>query len=193
VKKEKVILKDGNTVIGDVFDPQTLSQLKSIFKDWLELNIKLNAINGRTLNVPDVLSEGLFCYYFDAIRTKDDAGSFDCVTKHDLKGVQVKSSSIDYDLTSFGPTSIWDELYFIDFVPNGKIDGVIHFYKIEENFDNLILNRKKNETFKDQQTQGRRPRFSIKREIIEKKSLKPIKIINLLEKEILCFKKKRKL
>lgn len=181
MKQEKVILKSGETVIGDVFDSSSLLQLKLIFKDWLMLNGKLRSINGRTLNVPDVLSEGLFCYYFDSIRTKDSAGSFDCVTKQSSKGVQVKATSIKYDLTSFGPESIWDELYFIDFVPNGVIDGVIHFYKIEENFENLILNREKNETFKDQQKQGRRPRFSIKKELIEKKLLKPIKIVDLLD------------
>jgi hypothetical protein len=179
--KEKIILKSGETVLGDVFDSSSLLQLKSIFKDWLILNGKLSLINGRTLNVPDVLSEGLFCYYFDSIRTKDSAGSFDCVTRQSYKGVQVKSTSIKYDLTSFGPKSIWDELYFIDFAPNGVIDGVIHFYKIEENFENLILNINKNETFKDQQKQGRRPRFSVKKELIEKKSLKPLKVIDLLE------------
>ena len=40
---------------------------------------------------------------------------------------------------------------------------------------------KKNEPFKDQQDKGRRPRFSIVKEIIQKKNLKPIKILKLNE------------
>jgi hypothetical protein len=181
MKKDSVILKNGKKVSGDVFDLSSFSDLKSIFIDWLALNKKLISINGRTLNVPDVLSEGLFCLYFNAIRTKDDGGSFDCVILNSAKGVQVKSTSIQYDLTSFGPSSIWDELYFVDFAPNGIIDGEIHFYKIEENFENLIMNKVKNETFKEQQKKGRRPRFSIKKELIEKKFLKPVKIVNILK------------
>lgn len=33
--------------------------------------------------------------------------------------------------TSFGPKSTWDELYFLDFAPDGIVDGAIDIYKIE--------------------------------------------------------------
>ena len=62
------------------------------------------------------------------------------------------------------------------------IDGEIWFYKIEsDDIYNLVLNSKKGETFADQQKQGRRPRFSIKKSIIEAKGLQPVKKINLTE------------
>ena len=93
----------------------------------------------------------------------------------------MKSASIQYDCTSFGPTSTWDDLYYVDFAPNGNVDGNVFFYKIDVDFSGLILNAKKKETFRDQQLQGRRPRFSIKRQIIDANNLKPVLKINLAE------------
>ena len=96
------------------------------------------------------------------------------------EGVQIKSASIKTDCTSFGPTSTWDLLYFVDFIPNDTIDGKVYIYKIEDDdIYNAVLNSKKNETFKDQQKQGRRPRLSIQN-IIRRKNLKPVKVIDIL-------------
>ena len=44
----------------------------------------------------------------------------------------------------------------------------------------IILSASKGETFADQQAQGRRPRFSIKKEIIEKNGYKPDKTVSLV-------------
>ena len=71
-------------------------------------------------------------------------------------------------------------MYFADFAPNGFVDGSVWFYEIEsKDIYGLVLNRKKNETFADQQAQNRRPRFSIKDRIIKEKKLTPVKKINL--------------
>lgn len=180
MKQETVKLKDGTTIIGDAFDQNDFSLLQEIFKDWLKMNKKLKSLGGRGLNVPDVFSEALFCLAFDAVRTNGTAHSYDCVIRKTGEGVQVKSASIPNDCTSFGPTSTWDLLYFADFAPNGKVDGEVKFYKIEDSdVYNLVLNASKGETFRDQQKQGRRPRFSIQSAIIKPKKLKPIKTINL--------------
>jgi hypothetical protein len=82
------------------------------------------------------------------------------------------------DLTSFGPKSEWDKIYFMDFYVNGFWDGKFDIYLIE-NYD--IYNHKvnANQTLKDQQKEGRRPRFSIYKDIISIKDLKPIKKGNL--------------
>lgn len=182
MKKVLVTLKDGSKVYGDEFDTQDFELLKKIFQKWLNINTDLKSLGGRNLNVPDVFSEAVFCIVFDAVRTNATAHSYDCVIKGTGEGVQVKSASIPTDCTSFGPTSTWDLLYFADFVPNGKIDGEIWFYKIEsEDVYGLVLNSKKGETFADQQRQGRRPRFSVKKSIIEAKGLQPVKKINLLD------------
>jgi hypothetical protein len=94
--------------------------------------------------------------------------------------IQVKSASIAEDLTLFGPNSTWDEIYYVDFAPNGSVDGNVYFYKLNMDFSNLVLNKTKNETFKDQQLQGRRQRFSIKKELIKGHNLNPILKIDLL-------------
>ena len=54
-----------------------------------------------------------------------------------------------------------------------------------------ILNKKKNETFKQQQVKGLRPRFSIINKIIKPYNLKPIFIgdIDNLENDFGCLAK----
>lgn len=175
----KFKLLDGTRCVGNTFDFDDYKELLGIYRDWLNLNRCLKSLGGRNLNVPDVFGESLFCYFFNAIRTNGSAYSYDCVMKDTLAGVQIKSCSIKNDCSSFGPTSTWDEFYFIDFAKNGTIDGKAYIYKIDIDFSNIVLNEKKGETFHDQQMQGRRPRFSIKQKIIKPYHLKPIKIINL--------------
>lgn len=181
MKELEVKLLDGTVCSGDLFEEKDFLFLKEIFQEWLKINEKLKSLGGRNLNVPDVFSEALFCYFFNAVRTNGTAHSYDCVSIDSGRGVQVKSASIEYDCTSFGPTSTWDDLYYVDFAPNGNVDGNVFFYKIDVDFSGLILNAKKKETFRDQQLQGRRPRFSIKRQIIDANNLKPVLKINLAE------------
>lgn len=182
MKKVLVTLKDGSKVYGDEFDAKDFEQLKVIFKKWQNINADLKALGGRNLNVPDVFSEALFCLAFDAVRTNATAHSYDCVIKATGEGVQVKSASIVNDCTSFGPTSTWDLLYFADFAPHGVIDGEVWFYKIDsEDVYGIQLNSAKGESFADQQKQGRRPRFSVKKVIIKTKGLQPVKKINLAD------------
>lgn len=184
MNKVKIVLKDGKVCEGDAFNKEDFLLLQEIFRDWQELNKKVKRLGGRNLNVPDVFSEALFCIFFNAVRTNGDAYSYDCVTIDEHKGIQIKSGSIDEDCSSFGPNSTWDEIYYIDFAPNGSVDGKVNFYKLDVDFENLILNKKKNETFRDQQMQGRRPRFSIKSKIIKPYDIKPVLTIDVLSKEI---------
>lgn len=182
MKQIQVRLKDGTVVLGDEFDLNDLKKLQDIFRKWKNINGDLKELGGRNLNVPDVFSEALFCIYFDSVRTNGTAYSYDAVNKKTGEGIQIKSASIPNDCTSFGPESTWDKLYFVDFAPNGYIDGNVWFYEIEsDSIYDLVLNESKHETFKQQQLQGRRPRFSIKNRIIKENNLKPIKKINLLE------------
>lgn len=177
-----VKLKDGTIVVGDSFDMDDFRKLKRIFHSWTELNTALNELGGRSLNVPDVFSEAIYCIFFNAVRTNGTAHSYDAVDKKTGEGIQVKSASIANDLTSFGPKSTWDRLIFADFAPNGSIDGNVWFYEIDSDLVyNMVLNKSKGETFRDQQLQGRRPRMSIKGSIIKPYNLKPIKKVNLLE------------
>ena len=69
----------------------------------------------------------------------------------------------------------------MDFAPNGKVDGKVNFYKVDIDFTDLVLNAKKGETFRVQQLQGRRPRFSMKSQLINSYGIKPCLSIDLLE------------
>ena len=55
MKKVKVKLKDGTTVIGDEFDMGDYKKFQQIFRKWMNINIDLKQFGGRNLNVPDVL------------------------------------------------------------------------------------------------------------------------------------------
>ena len=180
LEKIKIKLKTGEMVFGDKFNQDDYIKLKEIFNQWLDINKKVTALGGRGLNVPDVFSEALYCIFFNAVRTNKTAHSYDCVNIDNGAGVQIKSASIQSDCTSFGPRSTWDELYFMDFATNGIIDGIIDIYRLDFALENVILNAKKNETFRMQQEQGRRPRLSLKK-ILKEKNEKPIKQINLIE------------
>jgi hypothetical protein len=174
-----ITLKDGTPAKATKFDQKDYQKMIDLLKQIKESNAFLNQMGGRKINIPDVISEGMYCYNFNAVRTNGSAGSFDCVDLDTKDGVQIKSASIENDCTSFGPTSTWDKLIFIDyskFINNQSNE--IYFYLIKVNIHSLVLNASRGETFADQQKQGRRPRFTIKTLINEHKIpiLKKIKI-----------------
>lgn len=174
--RKQMIIRETKLIV-DVFDQGDIEKFREIFSYWLEMNDKLTYLGGRALNVPDVLSEAIFCVFFDTVRINDGSFSWDCFDINRNISIQIKSTSIKNDCTSFGPKTEYDELYFLDFYNNGKIDGLIKIYKIDFALDNIVLNKKKNETFKSQQLQGRRPRLSLKNEI-KKRKITPIKTVD---------------
>jgi len=153
--------------------------IKKLYHDWKKLNDRLKAIGTRGINLPETISENAFCLFFpDCVRTvglKKGKCSFDCINTKKGSRIQINASSVESDLTSFGPRSEWDELFFLDF---SKGDGSFKVFKITPN---EVYNHKvnKNQTFVEQQAQGRRPRFSIIKEIIIPEKRKPVKVCKL--------------
>jgi len=99
--------------------------------------------------------------------------SFDAYHLGTNKRIQVKACSVLPDLTSFGPRTQWDEIYFVDFYRDGSWDGKFDIYLIEnEDIYNFPVNA--TQTYRDQQAEGRRPRFSIYTGIIQAKGLNPV-------------------
>jgi hypothetical protein len=179
MKKVNIILKDGSNHSGILYSKQDYDGMIEFLFDIKKYNTFLNNLGGRKINVPDIVSEGIYCYLFHCARTNNSARSYDAVDIRTREGIQIKSASIYKDCTSFGLASTWDKLIFIDF--HEFIDSFtnkVYFYHIRHNVHKLILNKSKNETFADQQKQGRRPRLSI-RNIINENNLKPIKIIEI--------------
>jgi hypothetical protein len=177
-KIETLKLPEGNFNVNvDVFEESDKLQFEKIYKAWRELSSNLKSFNARAINLPEGLSEGAFCLAMDCVRFNsslpDANTSWDCYDLTTHKRIQVKACSVLPDLTSFGPKSQWDEIYFLDFYRDGSWNGKFDIYLID---NNLIYNHKvnANQTLRQQQLEGRRPRFSIYKEIIEKKNQQPI-------------------
>lgn len=172
IENQKVLLE------LNFFNEEDISVLSAIYLKWVQLSDLIQNNGGRRINIPELLSEAIFCYHFKGGRLNRTISgninsSFDCLTLLPTKRIQVKSCSVSYDLTSFGPKSVWDELYLVHFFPNRKYDGTYKIFKID---NELIYNHKvnANQTMKDQQLQGKRPRFGIMKEIIQTRNIEPI-------------------
>jgi len=152
--------------------------LKRLFEEWKKTNEDVKKIGTRGINLPESFSESCFCLFFPSARVikvhGKTSGSFDTIDLKTGRRQQIKACSTEKELTSFGPRSVWDDLYFLDF---SKLDGSFAVYKIPNKY---IYERgvNRNQTFREQQKEKRRPRFSIK-QLIKEKGIKPIKICKL--------------
>lgn len=188
ITENKKMIIEGKEVSSDVsiFEDKDKQKIMEIFELWDELSIKLTELNCRRANFTEI-SEVIFCYVFNCWRTNnikknDFHTSFDCYNPKTKKTVQLKATSSINELSSFGPKSVWEELYFMDFYnePNnkGKNNGNVKIYFIpNEEIYTCKMNKK--ETFRDQQKRGVRPRFSIRKKIIEHLNLEPIGEFNI--------------
>jgi hypothetical protein len=159
-----------------VFDQSDGIKLFQIYREWRGLCDKLASIESRSINLPEGLSEGAFALAMNAPRVsggiQNANSSFDCFELSTDSRIQVKACSVLPDLTSFGPNSQWDKLFFCDFFKDGSWSGKFDIYHIP---NDLIYNHKvnKDQTFRQQQQQSRRPRFSIYKEIILAQKIQP--------------------
>lgn len=178
---ENIIIHAQNStfdVEAQKFEDSDRELFAQIYRDWRSLSNNLKSIGGRNVNIPEGLSEGLFCLEMGASRiTKSASGlnsSFDAYCVDTKSRIQVKACSVLPDLTSFGPKSVWDKLYFCDFYKEGRWDGSFDIYEVP---NELIYNHKVNsvDTFKDQQRAKRRPRFSIYKDLIIPNKIIPVK------------------
>ncbi|MBF0252564.1 MAG: Bsp6I family type II restriction endonuclease [Candidatus Omnitrophica bacterium] len=179
IEKHNIVLPNGTfTAELQIFEESDRKELYHLYIHWRTLSKKLASLGSRGVNLPEGLSEAAFCLEMQTARlTSSIPGantSFDCYDLSNQSRIQVKACSVLPDLTSFGPKSVWDRIYFCDFYRDGNWDGTFDVYLID-NYD--IYNHKvnANQTLKDQQLQGKRPRFSIYKEIIQAKNLSPIK------------------
>lgn len=159
------------------FSPGDQKPLWNLYQNWRNLCDELISLHGRSVNLPEALSESAVCLDRNLLRKGGSiAGansSFDAYDVATNKRIQIKACSVLPDLTSFGPTSEWDILYFVDFYRQGKWDGKFDIYHIP-NGDIYGQRVNSTETVRDQQKSGKRPRFSIYTEIVRKKSLRPV-------------------
>jgi len=151
-------------------------KLRSLFIIWKRLFVGLRNFNSRGVTIPEGISESAFALVMQCPRIIKVYGAKCSFDNFDLKGnkrLQIKATSVDNDLTSFGPNSVWDELYWLDFYRKGKLDGSFDVYKIP---NRVIYNFKVNatQTFRQQQKNKRRPRLRMRYDIIIPKKIKPV-------------------
>lgn len=185
IKSISMALPEGNfSVDVQLYGDGERKELQSVYRLWRELTESLGRLHSRGVNLPDGLSEGVFCLATGAVRMIENISgansSFDCYDTASKRRIQVKAASIIPDLTSFGPRSVWDELYFLDFFRKGSWDGTVDIYRIDSShIYGHSVNRY--QTFSEQQAQGRRPRFSIYSDVISRHQLNPWKTYHLWE------------
>lgn len=173
------------------FEESDKKLVKFIYESWLELTTSLKELKARGVNIPEGLSETAVCLYKSWYRVNNlkigkAKSSFDAYDPSGGKGnnrIQIKASSIDNDLTSFGPNSVWDRIFFADFFNDGEWNGKVVLYEIDtqEIKDHKVNN---GQLFIDQQTEKRRPRFSIKKDLISKGKYLSKEEFNIFEMEI---------
>jgi len=149
---------------------------KVLFDSWKKLKLGMREYKSREPNIPEGLSEVAYCLWSGSNRFIKARGlkntSFDTFNLKAGLTEQIKACSVEDDLTSFGPRSKWDRLIFLDFYREGRVDGMFDVYEIPtEKIYNFRVN--KNQTFRDQQLQGKRPRLHIKN-FIKQEDIKPI-------------------
>jgi len=177
--EEILVLPEGNFSTSVLkFEEKDRSVLFDIYKAWRKLSADLIDMSARAINLPEGLSEGAFCLEMGFVRVTNSISgantSWDCYDLINKERIQVKACSVLPDLTSFGPKSQWDKIYFLDFYRKGKWDGTFDIYLIDnEDIYNQKVNQ--NQSLKQQQEQGKRPRFSIFSSIIQSKDLSPVK------------------
>ncbi len=148
---------------------------------WKNLNSIIKKVYTRGINLPEYITEGLVCYVNGFELTASEEGSedaIDCKTNHKI---QVKgTSNFNDDLSSFGPKSKFDELHFARLdIQNDKM----YLYQIDiTTLYDIKMN--KQQTFREQQKQGRRPHFSLLKSFFIPENIKEYCIVDLKNKTI---------
>lgn len=146
---------------------------------WKELNGFIKSSHSRGLNFPEIISESLMCYVLGYRLNRGTYG--DAIDEQDNIIEAKATSNWDRDTTSFGPRTSFDRFIFI------RLDvrrDVIAFYDTGYNGESIKeVPVNKMQSLGDQQAQGRRPRFSVIKKIIERENLQPMAEINLRTQE----------
>jgi type-2 restriction enzyme bsp6I len=149
---------------------------------WKELNGIIKNSHSRGVNFPETISETLCCAATGFVLNKAFGG--DAYDTENNKIIEIKASSNwDKDTTSFSPSEKFDKLYFLRL---DQREDELYIYDVGiDSTDLKSMKVNKNETLQQQQEQGRRPRFSIIKNLIEVNNILPILKINLRTKKII--------
>lgn len=153
-----------------------------IYFHWKQLDAEVRAISTRGINLPAELSEIFACYVLKYQQNKGSGG--DAYDPHNDRIIEMKGSGSERDdLSSFSPSESFDELVFCKI---NKNDDCAIIYETGINSEQLKdIKVSSTQTVRDQQAQGRRPRFSVEDKIIKALGIQPTYKFDLRNKEII--------
>lgn len=158
-------------------EPRFRAAREAYFK-WKDLNTYLKSVDSRGLNMPDTISEVLGCYCLGFLWNRGKAVG-DATNPRTGEKIEFKATSnYNYDLTSFGPVTTFDNLYFLRFDLENNHLFIYDLQMNGQEIGNVMANQR--ETVRDQQLQGRRPHVRIIDTIIKPNNLFPITVFDIL-------------
>ena len=157
--EKEIAFNNGLKIIGHKYNEDDKSSLLKLFNTWLEYK-NAGKIFYQRANLPESLTEGLITFHFDNVYRKTKISKskkgaktkFDCYNDETKKIIEVKGASIPNDLSS--------------------LDGKYNIYELKissSSSDFLNVKNKEGKTNAQLMKSGRRPRFSIMEEFINKK------------------------
>jgi hypothetical protein len=140
-----------------------MDKIVSIFRAYLSYSKLLEENGFRRPNFPEGLSETLagsvLSKYYSKQISKAPTG--DLICKETKRKYEIKCFS-STGPTSFGPEEAWDSLVFVDFTKYKKGDFIVYefpFKNTDKEIQELVMSKRKKETFQQQCASGRRPRI----------------------------------
>lgn len=148
-----------------------LPLVKKALENWSSLVEFIKKYGGRGTNLPELLSEALFCIFTGSVqilKTKGGAPKgFDTYSEKTKKTQQIKGSSRKDSPSSFGPHEKFDEVYWVVVeLKKDKFTGKFEIYKLPRE---SIVNHP---NFRRNAPAGKRPRFLLI-DIVKNRNIKP--------------------
>lgn len=149
---------------------------------WKELDALLRRSHTRGANISETITEALVCFVTGYKLNRGAGGdAFDETTG---EVVEIKATSnFERDTSSFSPNEIFDKLHFVRL---DKRNDQMYFYDLGIDSNRLKqISVSASQTLGEQQAQGRRPRFSIIKQIIEPNAIREYATLDLRTKQII--------
>lgn len=164
-------------------DNARINETCDAFFKWKDLNTYIKSTSSRGINMPDAISEPMGCYCLGLLWNRGDevGDATDPITK--VKVEFKATSKFDGDLSSFGPTTVFDDLVFLRF---NIYDNLLYIYDLKINSDELgSYPANSFETIEQQKQQKRRPHVSLKKLFVDAKQLVPDIIFDIRRCQII--------
>lgn len=157
-------------------DDARIDECCDAYFKWKDLDTYVKRNSTRGINMPDVISEPMGCYCLGYLWNRGSAAG----DATDSKGRKIEfkaTSRFEGDLSSFGPTCIFDNLVFLRFKLD---DNLLYIYDLHINsYDFGKLPASSTQTIREQQEQQRRPHVSLQTLFVDKYNLKPDVIFDI--------------